>query len=240
MSKSHEAALRRQKHTKHGATDLPVLVVIAHLMKLLFLLLVVLTLLRQTGAGLALVCLSAIGKRDGSTAHHVNLLKEPLQLRLRMCERKLHRLHRHCHCHRLLDRLRHEMLRNNLNLQALTQRENRRKGRGGLGEHTITAGFFGGFVFGAVICCGFVPVETGPPGPGPSKCMRYAGYDWPSRYTTCIEGAGTLSTVVSYRRHALPLLNGGLSIEGSPRVCSATHTFARNSKLPPSAWCSQL
>ncbi len=50
MSKSHEAALRRQT-TKHGATDLPVLVVIAHLVKLLFLLLVVLTLLRQTGAG---------------------------------------------------------------------------------------------------------------------------------------------------------------------------------------------
>ncbi len=40
------AALRRQKNTKHGATDLPVLVVIAHLVKLLFLLLVVLTLLR--------------------------------------------------------------------------------------------------------------------------------------------------------------------------------------------------
>ncbi len=45
----------KNTNTKHGATDLPGLVVIAHLMKLLFLLLVVLTLLRQTGAKHALV-----------------------------------------------------------------------------------------------------------------------------------------------------------------------------------------
>ncbi len=57
VSKSHEAALSKTTTTRqeHTSADLPVLVVIAHLMKLLFLLLVVLTLLRQTGAKHALV-----------------------------------------------------------------------------------------------------------------------------------------------------------------------------------------
>jgi hypothetical protein len=93
---------------------------------------------------------------DGSSAgskaaHHVNLLKEPLQLRRRRL-RWLHRLHWHqvLHCHQRR-RDRHKLLRHKLHLHALkTQRETRKcEGAplgGGSWALTITAEFFRGFV----------------------------------------------------------------------------------------------
>lgn len=93
ISRFHKAEPKDNTNT----TDLPGLVVIADLMQPLLLLLVVPTLLRQTSAKHRVPVLSKAVCFYGSAAHHVDLLKEPLQLRLR----RLHRFHR-LHCHQVL------------------------------------------------------------------------------------------------------------------------------------------